>query len=257
MAHRPPVSLAPLQVIEADWPAPACVHALTTTRRGGVSVGPFASLNLAHHTGDMTHAVAENRRRLRKQCGLPREPYWLDQVHGDRVVEAGTASAPVQADGAVTAHAGVVCAVLTADCLPLFLCHRSGQRVGLVHVGWRGLAGGIVERGVEALGAEGVEVLAWLGPAIGPQAFEVGGEVRDYLCRGQPRRVTALFTPAEGQDKWRADLFGLVAQRLRGMGVYKCFYQDTQCTLGQPGRFFSHRRDGRCGRMASLIWVDP
>ncbi|MBI5041892.1 MAG: laccase domain-containing protein, partial [Gammaproteobacteria bacterium] len=161
-----------------DWPAPAWVKAITTTRSGGVSVGAYASMNLAEHVADAPRAVAENRRRLREQLSLPAEPVWLTQVHGRGIVDADAAMLGAEGDAAVSRTPGHVCVVMTADCLPVLLCDRTGTRVAAAHAGWRGLADGVIEATIAALELSGSSLLAWLGPAIGPQAFEVGAEVR-------------------------------------------------------------------------------
>ncbi len=248
------MTVSAVRVIEAQWPAPRRVRALTTTRSGGVSAPPYDALNLACHVGDAAEAVGENRRRLGVHLGLPAEPLWLRQVHGTRIVEVDhPPPAVLEADGTVTVRPNIVCAVLTADCLPLFLTDRAGARVGCVHVGWRGLAAGIVERGVAALGADPAEVLAWLGPAIGREHFEVGSEVRVALAVDAPS--AACIVPAPCPGKWLADLYGLVSQRLRASGVSAVYTDTTLCTYRDGRRFYSYRRDRDCGRMASLIWL--
>ncbi|NKN33946.1 peptidoglycan editing factor PgeF [Marichromatium bheemlicum] len=239
--------------IRPDWPAPAAVRALVTTRSGGVSQGPYASLNLATHVGDDPARVARNRALLRQHAGLPSEPLWLDQVHGC-VVADDAAALGCQADAAVSAWPGRVCAVLTADCLPLLLCDREGTRVAAVHAGWRGLAGGVIERTLAALALEPSRLLAWLGPAIGPSAFEVGPEVRARFVDLDVAAADA-FRPGRA-GRWLADLFMLARQRLVAAGV-PAVYGGGQCTHIDPQRFFSYRRDGTTGRMASLIWLDP
>ncbi|HEX9627286.1 MAG TPA: peptidoglycan editing factor PgeF [Acidiferrobacterales bacterium] len=245
---------APRDYLHADWPAPPWVHAVTTTRSGGVSAAPYASFNLGDHVGDDPAAVRVNRAALRADLGLPAEPLWLTQVHGTRIVDARRAAPGAEADGAVTPAPGIVCAVLTADCLPVFVCDRAGTRAALVHAGWRGLAAGAVERAVEALGLPGERLLAWLGPAIGPAAFEVGAEVRDAFV-AHDRAAAADFH--DGRDgRFRADLYGLARRRLAARGV-TAVSGGRRCTHGEADRFFSFRRDGRCGRMASLIWLDP
>lgn len=238
--------------ITPDWPAPARVRALTTTRRGGISTGPWASMNPADHVGDDPAAVAANRARLMERLALPGAPHWLQQVHGTRVVPAATAGPGVAADGAWTAGAGIVCAVLTADCLPVLLCDRDGRRVAAVHAGWRGLAAGVLEAGVTALGTPPVELLAWLGPAISGAAYVVGDEVRRIFLQHQAVAETA-FRPAPG-GAWHADLYALARQRLAGCGVH-AVYGGNDCTFSAPQRFYSYRRDGQTGRMASLIWL--
>jgi len=167
------------EFIFPDWPAPANVKALTTTRVGGLSRGPYASFNLGDHVDDDPDVVRRNRAWLREALALPAEPVWLKQVHGVTVVDAASADADTIADGAWTDRSGVVCAVLTADCLPVFLCNRQGTKVALLHAGWRGLAAGVIEAGLQALATPGAELLAWLGPAIGPDSYEVGDTVRD------------------------------------------------------------------------------
>ncbi len=241
--------------IAATWPAPARVRALTTTRSGGVSRAVYDSFNLADHVGDRPQLVAENRRLLRAALALPAEPVWLTQVHGTRVVDAATINVPTAADGSFTDVAGVVCAVLTADCLPLFLCDRAGKRVALVHAGWRGLAAGIIRAGVTAMQVPGGELLAWLGPAIGADAFEVGAEVRGACLAAGPPAAAAAFRPAARSGHWWADLYALARTQLNAAGVHAVF-GGGHCTFREASHFYSYRRDGVCGRMASLIWLD-
>jgi len=241
--------------IEPDWPAPSRVRALCTTRRGGVSAGTFASLNLADQVGDEPSHVAQNRAQLHKRFGLPSEPYWLQQVHGCAVADAAREPEGCQADAAIAARPGAVCAVLTADCLPLLLCNGAGTHVAAVHAGWRGLADGIIEAAVARLAVPPCEILCWLGPAIGPQVFEVGAEVRTrFLELGKEDTQTA-FRPSPG-GKWLADLYALAQERLHRCGVDQVSGGGF-CTYSDSERFFSYRRDGVTGRMASLIWIDP
>jgi YfiH family protein len=235
--------------ITPDWPAPAGVRAVSTLRVGGVSAGPFASLNLGDHVGDGPSRVAENRHRLRAALALPADPLWLNQVHGIEVVRADSPDTR-EADAAWTAARGVVCAVMTADCLPILLCDRQGTRVAAVHAGWRGLANGVVEAAVSVLDAP--DPLAWLGPAIGPEAFEVGEEVRQVFIERLGDSSDA-FRPANG--KWRADLYTLARRVLHRAGV-TAVHGGGYCTHSDPARFFSYRRDGQTGRMASLIWLE-
>jgi len=239
--------------IEPEWPAPPAVRALSTTRLGGVSSGPYASLNLGDHVGDDAERVARNRALLIERAALPEPPRWLRQVHGCAALAADGWRAECEADALVATRPGEVCAVLTADCLPLLLCDRAGTRVGAVHAGWRGLAAGVIERALERLGAPPAEVLAWLGPAIGPAAFAVGDEVREAFLRVDAA-AEAAFEPS-GQG-WRANLFALARQRLAAWGLTHIYGGD-DCTWSQPQRFFSYRRDGVTGRMASLIWLEP
>lgn len=241
--------------IRPDWPAPATVRAMTTTRSGGVSAGTYASFNLATHVGDDAQAVAENRRRLREVAGLPAEPKWLDQVHGRRVGLLDSESpAGVEADAAVTREPGVVCAVLTADCLPLLMCDRAGNCVASAHAGWRGLVGGVVESTVEAMGVAPRDIMVWLGPAIGSDAFEVGDEVRDAFLSADPL-ATDAFRPSPA-GRWLADLYVLARRRFEVLGV-AAVYGGGRCTVRESDSFYSYRRDGVTGRMASLIWLTP
>jgi YfiH family protein len=241
------------EFIVATWPAPANVKALTTTRRGGASIGAYASFNLGDHVGDDPGAVARNRSTLRETLALAAEPSWLKQVHGIDVIEAGFGETGMVADGSYTAMMGAVCAVLTADCLPVFLCDRAGSKVALLHAGWRGLASGIVEAGVLAMRTAGEDLLAWLGPAIGPDAYQVGEDVRAAFA-GHDAAAAAAFHP-DGAGKWLADVYALARARLMAMGV-TAVYGGEHCTFGERERFFSYRRDGATGRMASLIWLD-
>ncbi len=238
-------------LIEPDWPAPPGVRAAFTLRTGGVSAPPFDSFNCAAHVGDAPEAVARNRALLRERLGLPGEPAWLEQVHGCTAVtlEAGAVSGP--ADAAVTGAPGRICVVQVADCLPVLLAARDGSVVGAAHAGWRGLAGGVLESAVRALGAEPAEVLAWLGPAIGPGHFEVGAEVRAAFLAADPAAEPAFAPNARG--RWQCDLYCLARQRLAALGVERV-YGGGWCTYADAARFFSYRRDGRCGRMAALIW---
>jgi YfiH family protein len=243
-----------LPVIHASWPAPANIHALVTTRAGGVSIGPYASLNLGDHVGDDPVAVAENRARLRAALALPTAPGWLVQVHGIEVVNAETSAAGARADASITTQPGIVCAVLTADCLPVFLCDRAGTRVSIAHAGWRGLAAGVIESTVAKLDAPRGELMAWLGPAIGPSAFEVGPEVRAAFVDHDAGAACAFQAGTPGH--WFADIYQLARRRLHVLGVHAVHGGD-HCTFNDTSRFYSYRRDGVCGRMASLIWMDP
>lgn len=234
-----------------DWPAPPRVKALVTTRSGGVSQGPFAGLNLGDHVGDEPEAVRRNRAILRAL--LPAEPKWLKQVHGSRVALVDGALYPKEGDGAVARVAGTVCAVLVADCLPVLLCDERGSTVGIAHAGWRGLATGILEQTVASIAGFPASLMAWLGPAIGPQAFEVGEEVRDVFLQ-QDLRAESAFQPRQ-PGKWLCDLYALARQRLEKCGITR-IHGGGLCTYGDPGRFYSFRREPVTGRMAALIWLD-
>ena len=242
-----------MDIIELDWPAPANVRALSTTRVDGVSEGPFASLNLATHVGDHPEAVAHNRGRLSSELGLPSEPGWLTQVHGSGVARVGEDAPGCEADAAVGDSSGMVCAVVTADCLPVLLCDTRGSRVAAVHAGWRGLAAGVIESAVQRMGVAPVDLMGWLGPAIGPDAFEVGDEVRARFLEIDASADGAFRVSPNG--RWLADLYELARRRMEQIGI-ESVYGGGYCTFSEPRRFFSYRRDGVTGRMASLIWLD-
>lgn len=246
--------------IAADWPAPPGVRAGQTLRSGGLlsgmSDGAHAALNLGSNTGDDPAAVAANRALLREARQLPREPAWLRQVHGTVVVDAATVaegSAPA-ADAAQTDQAGVVCAVLTADCLPVLFCADDGSWIGAAHAGWRGLAGGVLEATLRAAPLPPQRLLAWLGVAIGPAHFEVGPEVREAFTAIDPVAADA-FTRGHG-DRWHGDLYVLARQRLARGGLSRVFGGGL-CTYADAARFYSFRREPDTGRMASLIWREP
>lgn len=239
--------------IVPDWPAPARVRALLTTRSGGVSPAPYASLNLGDHVGDEARNVAENRARV-AAC-LPAAPRWLNQVHGTTVLELGldaVSQLPPEADAALARESGQVCAVMTADCLPVLLCDQAGTVVAAAHAGWRGLHGGVLERTVAAMARPGGQLLAYLGPAIGPESFEVGDEVR-ALFVADGAEAQAAFKPLR-PGKWLANIYLLAHQRLARLGIH-AVYGGGFCTVREAERFFSYRRDGATGRMASLIWL--
>jgi YfiH family protein len=241
-------------LITPRWPAPATVRAASTTRIGGRSRAPYDELNLGERSGDDPDTVSANRAALSRLLELPAEPFWLHQVHGARVVDAGTAGAGPEADAAIASRPGAVCAVLTADCLPVLLCDARGTRVGAVHAGWRGMAQGVIEAAVAHLGG-GAELLAWLGPAIGPGAYEVGPEVRAALCAGLERAAQVAFSPSPSPaGRWMADLYTLARLRLRKAGV-DSIHGGAHCTFSEADRFYSYRRDGPTGRMASLVWL--
>ena len=234
-----------------EWAPPAGVRALATTRLGGASLAPWDSFNLGTRVGDDPQAVAANRRLLRRE--LPAEPAWLTQVHGIRCVDAACIPPDVEADASFTRQRGVVCVALTADCLPVLLCDDRGTVVGVAHAGWRGLAAGVIEATVAAMAEPGERLMAWLGPAIGPRSFEVGGEVRDIFVSRDAQASDAFVAAAS--SKWLCDLTLLARQRLQGLGIHRVTGADF-CTVRQADRFFSYRRDGVTGRMASLIWLE-
>ncbi|WP_112193399.1 peptidoglycan editing factor PgeF [Pseudomonas sp. LG1E9] len=233
-----------------DWPAPARVKACVTTRAGGVSLAPFDSLNLGDHVEDSLEAVLENRRRLSEAFAI--QPAWLRQVHGVSVVEADPGHT-AEADGSWTSTPGIACTAMTADCLPALFCNRAGTRVAAAHAGWRGLAAGVLEAAFESLETEPADVLVWLGPAIGPKAFEVGPEVREAFMQQLPITAEA-FVPSHNPGKFMADIYQLARLRLAARGV-TAVYGGGLCTVTDP-QFFSYRRSPRTGRFASLIWLE-
>jgi hypothetical protein len=241
-------------LILPEWPAPSGVRAVFTLRSGGVSPPPFDSFNIGAHVGDEPRAVEENRRRLREQLELPAEPAWLTQMHGARVADLDAedlASPLAPADAAVTHIAGRVCAIQVADCMPVLFASADGAAIGAAHAGWRGLAGGVLEAVVDAMRTPPAGLLAWLGPAIGQAHFEVGEEVRAAFLAADPGAATAFDANAKG--RWQCDLYGLAKRRLAALGVTR-IHGGGWCTYADVGRFFSYRREGRCGRMAALIW---
>ena len=239
--------------ITLDWPAPPKVRAFITPRVGGVSVGAYASMNPADHVSDDPQAVASNRKIIR--AVLPSEPHWLKQVHSAKVYRInGNPQVVPEADASVSSLSNQVCVVLTADCLPVLFCADDGTEVGVAHAGWRGLAAGILEQTVHAMALPGERLLVYLGPAIGPSAFEVGPEVRAEFMKTDAQ-AAAAFKSVAGSDKYLADIYLLARQRLARVGVTRIFGGDF-CTYAEPQRFFSYRRDGATGRMASLIWLD-
>jgi YfiH family protein len=238
--------------ITPDWPVPAQVRVLSTLRAGGVSAGPYASLNLAAHVGDDAVAVASNRLLLREAARLPAEPWWLEQVHGTDVVLHEGAGAPARADAAVAFQSGRVCAVMTADCLPVVLADRRGTRVATAHAGWRGLAAGVLEATIAALDAPAAELHAWIGPAISQATFEVGAEVRAAFLARLPGSDECFAANERG--RFQADLYGLARRVLQAAGVCHV-HGGGWCTHDYAGRFFSFRRDGVTGRQATLAWL--
>lgn len=242
--------------IVPDWLAPARVRSCITTRHGGVSIGPYKSLNLGTHVGDEAHAVAANRAHLSKVLGLAAQPVWLNQVHGTTVIDAAAPGAEnPSADAAFVKQAQVVCVVMTADCLPVLLCDRNGTVVAAAHAGWRGLLNGVIEATIKEMGCAGSELIAYLGPAIGPAAFEVGAEVREAFV-SRDENADAAFSSTT-TNKCFASLYYLAKLRLRSCGLSEnSIYGGSACTYTQVDQFFSYRRNGITGRMASLIWLE-
>ena len=240
--------------IAPDWPAPPGVRTVTTTRLGGESRSPYESLNLGTGTGDAPSTVARNRARLRSSLGLEHEPCWLGQVHGRVVVRAAHYNHAPRADASVGERGSPPCVVLTADCLPVVLCDASGTRVGIAHAGWRGLANRVIASCVGCMDRAGRDLLAWLGPAIGPESYEVGPEVRDACLAATPGARSAFVPSPACKGRWLADLYAIAACQLESMGVTR-IYGGGFCTYADRRRFFSHRRDGTTGRFATLAWI--
>ena len=246
--------------IVPDWRGlPPGVGALSSTRRGGVSIGPYddgadgGGLNLGLHVGDEAAAVEQNRARL--QAALPGAPTWLNQVHGARVVDAAAVDGVPDADASFTTRPGVVCAIMTADCLPVLFADRAGSVVGAAHAGWRGLAQGVLQNTVMRMREAGAgDITAWLGPAIGPEAFEVGAEVRAAFADADPAAAAAFAARPGG--KYLADIYLLARLALAGCGVSQAS-GGSFCTVREADRFYSYRRDRVSGRMASMVWIRP
>jgi YfiH family protein len=241
--------------ITPDWPAPSNVKALTTVRQGGFSNGPYEGLNLADHVGDSAEIVSENRHLLKTAAKLPNDPLWLKQVHGTTLITLGDYAAPypvLEADAACAFSEKEICSVLTADCLPLLLCDRQGTRVSAVHAGWRGLAAGVIEAAVLKLNTAPNNLMVWLGPAIGPQFFEVR---EDVLRAFENEQSLETFMPTE-TGTWLCNIYALAKIRLRRLGITAIF-GGTFCTYQESQRFYSFRRSGTTGRMTSLIWLEP
>lgn len=235
-----------------DWPAPANVKALQTTRHGGISVAPYDSLNLGLHVGDVPLAVNRNRQSLAPL--MPSEPVWLEQVHGTVVTNADAANCVERADASVARQRGSVCVVMTADCLPVLLCDEDGTVVGAAHAGWKGLAAGVIEVTVQAMDVAPHKLMAWLGPAISQAHFEVGGEVREAFIKHLPQAAEAFI--AQGNEgKYHADIYLLARQRLHALGITRVS-GGGRCTYAESDTFFSYRRDNVTGRMGTFIWLE-
>lgn len=248
-----------MNLIRPSWPAPANVRSAQTVRSGGVSAPPFTSLNLGTHVGDMLADVELNRDKLACYLHLTNKPVWLEQVHGTGVVTlplSVQSSTPAVADAVLSRTPEQVCAIMTADCLPVLFCDTAGTVVAAAHAGWRGLANGVLESTLQAMDVDPANVMAWLGPAIGPSAFEVGGEVRAAFVAHLPQSAGAFVTHGDpSADKWLADIYQLARLRLAAAGVTQCYGGD-YCTYTDSDRFFSYRREPKTGRQASLIWLE-
>jgi len=240
--------------ITPDWPAPPNVRAAFSLRFGGVSEAPFDSLNVGAHVGDDPQCVSQNRRLIELALALPAAPRWLRQVHGTHVLDADRDAGvvPESADAIVLRRPGTVAVIQVADCLPVLLAAPDGRAVAAAHAGWRGLAAGVLEATLERLAEPVGGLMAWLGPGIGPGHFEVGNEVRAAFIRHDPGAAEAFFPNARG--RWQCDLFRLTRRRLQALGVGQV-YGGRWCTFAEPERFFSYRREGRCGRMGAFVWL--
>lgn len=247
------VMMPVIEVIAADWPVPDQIKAVSTTRLGGQSLAPYDDLNLANHVGDDRDIVQKNRVQLMQILALSDSPLWLQQVHGTRIVSYNPATEVPEADGAYTASPQEVLAVMTADCLPVLISNKQGTEVAAVHAGWRGLLNGVIEAAIQRFHSSPEEILVWLGPAIGPTAFEVGDDVRTQFMSIDNQASKAFRDNRPGH--WLADIYQLARQRLNRLGV-DAVYGGGLCTVTDPNRFFSYRRDGVTGRMASLIWIN-
>ncbi|QPE18495.1 polyphenol oxidase [Providencia rettgeri] len=240
-------------LIFPDWPQPNNIESCSTTRAGGVSLPPFDSLNLGDHVGDIPNAVSENRQRLEKLAQLPQQPVWLEQVHGTDVLNlVGKKVHNRQADAVYSNQVGQVCAIMTADCLPVLFTNQAGTEVAAAHAGWRGLCHGVLENTINQFISPANEIIAWLGPAIGAEKFEVGKEVKEAFVN-QSSDLASAFIPYN--DKYLADIYLLARKKLQAAGVTKVYGGDF-CTVTDKNRFFSYRREGKTGRMASLIWIN-
>ncbi|MDH3354153.1 MAG: peptidoglycan editing factor PgeF [Chromatiales bacterium] len=238
--------------ITPEWPAPANIRSVMTTRLGGVSRRPYDSLNLGGHVGDVSTAVDANRQMITEQLHLPTQPKWLHQIHSATALNS--TSSECEGDACFSHRVGDVCAVMTADCLPLLVCNRKGTEIAAIHAGWRGLLAGVIESTINALDASPNELMVWLGAAIGPNQFEVGSEVRQQFVDEDKRALNA-FKPSANTEHWLADIYQLARIRLNRLGV-RAIYGGGLCTYSDSERFFSYRRDGVTGRMGSLIWME-
>ena len=239
-------------LIYPDWPAPKHIKAVSTTRQSGFSTQPYSSFNLATHVGDEPDIVAKNRDYLSNIARLPESPRWLNQVHGTHICESENWQLNMDADAIISHHSNHVCAIMTADCLPLLLCNQQGDKVAAIHAGWRGLAAGIIEKTVAKLNCRPDEILVWLGPAIGPSQFEVGIDVYEAFSSHSENAYRAF--EQTDVSHYLANIYLLATQRLNKLGI-SAIFGGKECTASDNQQFFSYRRDGITGRMASLIWI--
>jgi YfiH family protein len=241
-----------MAILKLEWPSPVGVNAIYSDRLAGASQSPYDSYNLGDHVGDLTQAVAANRADF--QQSMPAQVCWLQQIHSTKVVDAHAASGYLlEADACVAKRAGAACVVMTADCLPLLFCDKQARVVAAAHAGWRGLLNGVIENTVAQMAVEPQQIMVWMGPAIGPQAFEVGVEVRQQFI-AKSGEAESAFRPSAAPGKYYADIFSLAKQRLNALSINN-IYQQGSCTYSEPERFFSYRRDGQTGRMAAAIWL--
>lgn len=234
--------------LAADWPAPEHIRAGTTIRTGGTSTDQYSSLNAAMHVGDKPENVIDNRKRIKVLLELPAEPVWLQQIHGNRVVRAECAD-NLEADASYSNNKNIICAVMTADCLPLLLCSQDGSCIAAVHGGWKGLLTGVIENTVASMRQN--NLLAWMGPAIGPKCFQVGSEVRAAFINKKAEYSSAFNEQKNG--KWLADIYHIARITLTTIGITR-IYGGEYCTVTDENRFYSYRRDGDTGRMTTMIW---
>lgn len=244
-----------MNAIYPNWQAPKNIKAFTTVRTGGVSQAPFDSFNLGDHVGDLPEDVRQNRALLVEKFGLPHSPLFLTQTHSTTVIELPYVAEKVEADAVYTKHTNQVCLVMTADCLPVIFCNKDGSEVAAAHAGWRGLCDGILEETVAKFQSPASEIMVWLGPAIGPTAFQVGEEVVEQFCAFDPNAKAAFTPDCTSSGKFLGNLYQLAIQRLNKLGI-QAISGGEHCTYTEQDKFFSYRREGKTGRMATLIWIE-
>ena len=240
-------------LIYPDWPAPDNIKAVNTARIGGISSPPYDGFNLADHVGDDVDRVASNRDYLIELAQLPSDPLWLEQTHSTLIIDSQNWHSGIEADAMISHNTNHVCVVMTADCLPILLCNQQGDTVAAVHAGWRGLAAGIIEKTIHSFSCNPYDIVAWLGPAIGPNQFEVGEDVYHAFTQHDPQAKLAF--QQSDSEHYLADIYRLARQRLNNLGI-SAIYGGDYCTVTDHQQFFSYRRDGVTGRMTSLIWID-